>query len=73
MNKNLVPCKICEKKISNKAIICPSCGEIYPTNKNGRKIMKVLHVLEIGIIVFYVIIGIVIISIPYYIESLFQF
>ena len=35
--------------------------------------MKVFHVLEIGIIVLYVIIGIIIISIPYYIESLFPF
>jgi len=73
MNENLVSCRICEKKISNKAVVCPSCGEIYPANKHGRKIIKATNILLIGTIVAYVLIGIAIMAIPYYIKSIFTF
>ena len=73
MNENLVSCRICEKKISNRAVVCPNCGEIYPGNKNGRKIMKVFYALEIGVIVFYILGFIAVMAIPYYIKSIFTF
>ena len=73
MNKNLISCRICEKQISNKAVVCPNCGEIYPANKHGRKIIKATNILIVGTIVFYILVAIAVMAIPYYLKSIFTF
>ena len=73
MNENIVPCRVCEKEVSNKAPICPHCGEMYPANKNGRKIIKATNIFIIGTLIAYILVAIAVMAIPYYIKSIFTF
>jgi len=73
MNENIIPCRICKKEVSNKAVLCPHCGEMYPANKHGRRIIKAANILVIGTIISYILAAIAIMAIPYYIKSLFTF
>ncbi|CAA6803082.1 MAG: Unknown protein [uncultured Sulfurovum sp.] len=73
MNENIIPCRVCNKEVSNKAVVCPHCGEIYPANKHGRKIIKATNILLIGTIVSYILVAIAIMAIPYYLKSIFTF